>query len=987
MAAETKAPAAAPGKFLISFRDRSFDLEPLRRATLERADRETLNRVLASLASQMTADQAAFVEFVEKQVGGRVYAQWWIINGCAVEISPSQLAQLREHPRVLRVDVDLKRSVAGPIRTSTNASNHATDVVQAMGIVGHRAAIAVVDTGQDSNMAGSGRPHSVYFPNGDPSQPSGLGLGGSRLVNNVQFGAMPADDVNGHGTAVASVAAGAHWNATFLADDGHAPGADLIGYSIADFPNGDAYDSTMIAAWQSVATGRGVERTLAANLSYGGNPDPTHPLEQAADSVALNADVLVSVAAGNNASNTTSSQGMTNGLAVGSIAANWHYVSAFSARGPLFGDPQRNFPDLVAVGDYVTMAARDQEGGSASMAGTSFAAPHVAGAAILYRTMANTTALEAKAAILATAQDISAANPGYGVNDLGQGMLRVDRLIDVARGNSFRGHVTLSPGAPSTTLEFLVEAGQAYDAAIAWHRYNLNLNAPSNIDLEVEQGGNVLASSSTPRNTYERLRFVAQATGSARLRILGVTLEPAQVMVAYVVTGVKVAQPLWRQVRTPTRPPVHADHSMVFDAARGVTVLFGGDDLSGARNETWEYDGTQWTRRFPTLSPSPRIAFAMGYDPVRQRVVLFGGLTYHGGSFLGDTWEYDGQTWTLKPVGVAPTPRAGTELAFDYTRNELFLFGGENAGDDTWIWNGQRWLQLATANKPSPRMHYAMASDPRNRQIVLFGGRPLNGGFNADTWLWTGSQWLQLAATASPPPASDMAFAFDSDRGRMMLAGGFQGGFACLGGTWEWDGAGWEQRVDPAPYASGSDPVASWHGAWDSARRRFVVFGGRNGASAEAPRFGPAHDETWEYQVPFAAQSLLAGAGCASVGGANLLTVVQRPWLGSTYEDQGTGMPNLALICSVFGFAPIALPLSTVFPTGQAGCVLHVSPDFVDVLVAVGGAATWQAAIPALPALLGGTAFHQMVPLELDASLNLTAVTSTNSLRLTFSSP
>lgn len=984
----SKETAAAPGRYLVSFRDRAFDLEPLRRTILGRADRATLAAVLANLEQSARADQAEFAAFVQRELGGRVLDSWWIINGCAVEIAPEKLDRLRNHARVARIDRDMLVRVAGPIRVSTNGFNHRTDQVQAQGIVGHRVGVAIVDTGQDTNTAGSGRPHSTYFPNGDPNLPIGLGIGGSRVVNNVQFGAMPADDVNGHGTGVGSIAGGARWNTGYSADDGQAPGSNIIGYSIADFPNGDAYHSTMVNAWQSVAAGRGVERTLAANLSYSGVPDPTHPIEQAADSVALNADVLVTVAAGNGGTDTSESQGITNGLAVGSITPDWHSVSYFSARGPLFGDPQRNFPDLVAIGQSVTTAAADAENSSITWSGTSFAAPHVAGAAVLYRSMANTTALEAKAAILATAQDIAAQNPGLGVNDYGQGMLRVDRLIDVAKGAAFRGQVDIQPGAPSRTLEFWVEGGQSYDAALAWHRYNLMANAPSNVDLEIEQGGVVIASSTTPRNTYERVRFVAPQTGTARLRIVGASLETGNVTVAYVVPGAKpVAQPVWRQVRSLTRPRVHADHSMVFDAARGVTVLFGGDDLNAASDETWEFDGVQWTRRLPPASPSPRIAFAMGYDPVRQRVVLFGGLTYHGGTFLGDTWEYDGVTWTQRAVPAAPSPRAGCELAFDHTRNELLLFGGENAPNDTWVWNGTRWLQLPTANAPSPRMHYAMASDPHAKQILLYGGRPLPGGFAGDTWLWTGGQWLQLAANQSPPPASDMAFGFDSDRGRMILAGGWTASFGALGGTWEWDGAGWVQRLGVAPYESGSDAVASWHGAFDSARRRFVVFGGRNSASPEVPRFGPAHDETWEYQLPFAAEVTVAGAGCPSSGGSNTMSVVRRPWLGGTYQSRAVGMPSPAFALSTFGFGQIAVPLSQLLFEGQPGCLLLVTPDIVDAVVVENGAANWQTPIPLIPSVLGMSAYHQMVPVQLGGGGNILTVTSTNSLRLVLAIP
>ena len=35
---------------------------------------------------------------------------------------------------------------------------------------------------------------------------------------------------------------------------------------------------------------------------------------------------------------------------------------------------------------------------------------------------------------------------------------------------------------------------------------------------------------------------------------------------------------------------------MAFDAARSVVVLFGGDSDSELLGDTWEWDGSQWTR-------------------------------------------------------------------------------------------------------------------------------------------------------------------------------------------------------------------------------------------------------------------------------------------------------------------------------------------------------------------------------------------------------
>jgi len=47
----------------------------------------------------------------------------------------------------------------------------------------------------------------------------------------------------------------------------------------------------------------------------------------------------------------------------------------------------------------------------------------------------------------------------------------------------------------------------------------------------------------------------------------------------------------------------------------------------------------------------------MTYDAARHRVVLFGGYgpVYPQGSQLGDTWEYDGNTWVQVFSDVSPT--------------------------------------------------------------------------------------------------------------------------------------------------------------------------------------------------------------------------------------------------------------------------------------------------------------------------------------------
>src|SRR4051812_23678127 len=91
---------------------------------------------------------------------------------------------------------------------------------------------------------------------------------------------------------------------------------------------------------------------------------------------------------------------------------------------------------------------------------------------------------------------------------------------------------------------------------------------------------------------------------------------------------------------TPLTPTGRSACAMVYDSARGVTVLFGGvASLNNRLGDTWEWNGTAWTQRAVT-GPSPRSGHAMVYDSARGVTVLFGGNTFAG--YSGETWEWNG---------------------------------------------------------------------------------------------------------------------------------------------------------------------------------------------------------------------------------------------------------------------------------------------------------------------------------------------------------
>lgn len=129
----------------------------------------------------------------------------------------------------------------------------------------------------------------------------------------------------------------------------------------------------------------------------------------------------------------------------------------------------------------------------------------------------------------------------------------------------------------------------------------------------------------------------------------------------------------------------------------------------------------------------------MSYDAARAVTILFGGEG-SGGLRLGDTWQWDGAEWT--EIGVfGPPSRWNHAMAFDAARSVTVLFGGEGIGGarlrDTWEWDGVEWTEVATMG-PLPRWSHAMASDASRGVTVLFGGEGSGGARLRDTWEWVG---------------------------------------------------------------------------------------------------------------------------------------------------------------------------------------------------------------------------------------------------------
>ncbi|WP_374936802.1 S8 family serine peptidase [Streptomyces sp. Ru71] len=241
--------------------------------------------------------------------------------------------------------------------------------------------------------------------------------------------AKDATDHFGHGTHVASIAAGTGAKSTGKYK-GVAPGARILNGKVLD-DSGSGDDSGIIAGMEWAAA-QGAD---VVNLSLGGNDTPgVDPLEAEVNKLSADKGILFAIAAGNEGPESVGSPGSADAaLTVGAVDDK-DKLAGFSSTGPRVGDGAIK-PDVTAPGVDITAAAAkgsviDQEvgenpAGYLTISGTSMATPHVAGAAALLKQQHP----DWKYAELKGALTGSAKGGAYTPFEQGSGRIAVDRAI------------------------------------------------------------------------------------------------------------------------------------------------------------------------------------------------------------------------------------------------------------------------------------------------------------------------------------------------------------------------------------------------------------------------------------------------------------------------------------------------------------------------------------------------------------------------------
>lgn len=396
-------------------------------------------------------------------------------------------------------------------------------------------------------------------------------------------------------------------------------------------------------------------------------------------------------------------------------------------------------------------------------------------------------------------------------------------------------------------------------------------------------------------------------------------------------------------------------------------VVVGGEIYTspGGSSGIARWDGSQWLAMGTGTSGNVRALARM-----RNGDVIAGGsFSYMNQLPASCIARWDGLSWSALGAGLDNEVYAALPMPNgDLIVGGLFANAGGAAANHIARWNGAVWSPLGSGTNGMVRSLGVLPTG----EIVAAGSFSLAGGVAANgVAQWNGSSWSAMGAGFASATDVVSAIAVLPDGG--VLAGGrltIGSNPSCA--VARWDGAAW------SPVGAGAASVSGSVQAFTRLPSGDFMAGGALG--------GPDFSTLARLSTTCPALVQRAGNGCPSSGGSNTLAAVTLPWANGTFEAIGTGLPQLSMVIaatSLTSFPQGLHPLNALVSLGVAGCDVLVDADILSAIATANGTVTSQMFLPNVPALVGVTFYHQMIPIEIDASGHWVSVTATNALRLT----
>lgn len=212
----------------------------------------------------------------------------------------------------------------------------------------------------------------------------------------------------------------------------------------------------------------------------------------------------------------------------------------------------------------------------------------------------------------------------------------------------------------------------------------------------------------------------------------------------------------WHFVQTSGKTRPGRLQSAAF-ACNGSGCFLAGGWSGQTLNDTWSYrrSDSTWTKLNCRKQdcPSARLFPSAAWDPLNGYYLYFGGEADH--QDLNDTWTFDGTKWTQRFPSQAPPARRWTALAFVSptgvpNSGGIAMFGGvsvysgrNSAFCDVHFWDGTEWHEVDVTGKPGPCLaNHSMFVDPLGggpNEFTVMGGyaEPFWNVVNNEVWTFT----------------------------------------------------------------------------------------------------------------------------------------------------------------------------------------------------------------------------------------------------------
>jgi hypothetical protein len=213
-------------------------------------------------------------------------------------------------------------------------------------------------------------------------------------------------------------------------------------------------------------------------------------------------------------------------------------------------------------------------------------------------------------------------------------------------------------------------------------------------------------------------------------------------------------------------PPGRQNQMGIFDAARRRFIMFGGLGAAGALRDTWILDLSgrpRWEQLDPEApAPSARFGANAVYDPIGERIILFGG-TIADTTAYGDVWQLSlsgAPAWSPLSPAAGPSARCFAATVYDSRRERMVMFGGRDHDgeelNDVWflpLGTASTWVRGEPADSvPSERWGAGAAYDPDQDRVVV-----IHGAYDPCDSEYGNSIWDAWALYSSDPVLPELA--------------------------------------------------------------------------------------------------------------------------------------------------------------------------------------------------------------------------------------